>query len=158
MKDAFYSSAPGADLHIAPAPGLPRGLRISSSELVEKFSRSAGPGGQGVNTTDSRVQLMFYPSASVALSPLQQARLGQRLGDELVHGAIVIAASEYRSQYRNRVAARARLSQILREAIGPPPRPRRDTVATRGSQRRRLAAKKQRGETKRLRQNPTADS
>lgn len=158
MKDAFYSSAPGADLHIAPAPGMPRGLRIRSSELLEKFSRSAGPGGQGVNTTDSRVQLLFYPSVSAAFSPLQNARLSQRLSDELIHGAIVIAASEYRSQYRNRVAARVRLSQILREAIGPPPRPRRDTVATRGSQRRRLASKKRRGETKRLRRSPSADS
>ncbi|MEO6955193.1 MAG: alternative ribosome rescue aminoacyl-tRNA hydrolase ArfB [Antricoccus sp.] len=137
---------------------MPRGLRIRSSELIEKFSRSAGPGGQGVNTTDSRVQLLFYPGESAAFSPLQYARLSQRLGDELIHDAIVIAASEYRSQYRNRVAARVRLSQILREAIGPPPRPRRDTVATRGSQRRRLASKKRRGETKRLRRSPSADS
>lgn len=158
MSELFAASVPGGDLLLTEAPGMPRGLRIRSSELIEKFSRSPGPGGQGVNTTDSRVQLHFYPSTSAAFSDAQRARVLQRLDDQLVGGAIVIAASEHRSQYRNRRAARERLSSILRNAIGPPPQPRRATRPSRGSQRRRLSSKKQRGETKRLRQAPSADS
>jgi ribosome-associated protein len=130
---------------------MPHGLRIPATELVERFSRSAGPGGQGVNTADSRVELLFVPATSTAFSQAQRARVLRRLADRLSQGAVAIAASEYRSQHRNRVAARERLTAILLDAIAPPAPPRRPTKPTRGSQRRRLDAKKQRGRTKALR-------
>lgn len=127
-------------------PGLPAGLVVPAGELVERFSRSPGPGGQSVNTTDSRVELEYDVSASSALSDAQRARLVGRLGSP-----VRIVAAEHRSQHRNRVAARERLAAMLREALAPPPPPRRPTKPTRGSQRRRLEAKKQRGQTKALR-------
>jgi ribosome-associated protein len=123
-------------------------VRIPFVELAWRFSRSSGPGGQNVNSTDSRVELVFDLAASAALPPLLQARALRRLADKLVDGAIVIAASEHRSQWQNRVAARARLVELLQEAIKPPPPPRRPTKPSRGSKERRLAAKKQRGAIK----------
>lgn len=120
---------------------------IPDAELVWRFSRSSGPGGQGVNTTDSRVELTFDVAASTALSPAQKARALDRLGSS----EITIAASEHRSQLRNREAARQRLAQRIREAIAPPPKRRRPTKPTRGSVERRLAGKKRRSEVKRLR-------
>ncbi|WP_296605029.1 alternative ribosome rescue aminoacyl-tRNA hydrolase ArfB [Nocardioides sp.] len=133
-------------LAVPPGPGLPSGVVIPDAELVERFSRSPGPGGQSVNTTDSRVELEYDVSASTALDDAQRARLVGRLGSP-----VRIVASEHRSQHRNRVAARERLAAMIREALAPPPPPRRPTKPTRGSQRRRLDAKKQRGQTKALR-------
>jgi ribosome-associated protein len=127
-------------------------VRIPAAELAWRFSRSSGPGGQNVNTTDSRVELVFDLAASQVLPPLLQARALWRLEGSLVDGAIVIAASEHRSQWQNRVAAQRRLVALLQEAIKPPPPPRRPTKPTRGSQERRLAAKKQRGAIKGQRQ------
>jgi len=98
-----------------------------------------------VNTTDSRVELGFDLAATTALPPLLQARALRRLEGRLVEGWAVIAASEHRSQWQNRVAAQRRLVVLLQEAIKPPPPPRRATRPTRGSVQRRLAAKKQRG-------------
>jgi len=121
-------------------------LRIA--ELAWRFSRSSGPGGQNVNTTDSRVELVFDLAASAALPPTIKARALQRLEGKLVEGCVVIAASEHRSQWQNRVAAQRRLVELLQEAIKPPPPPRRATRPTRGSVQRRLAAKKQRGAIK----------
>ena len=141
-------SEPGDDLRVPPGPGLPRGLVIPAHELVERFSRSSGPGGQGVNTTDSRVELVFDIGASGALTQAQRTRLEHRLSGRLVDGRIAIAASEHRSQLRNRAAARERLAALLREALAPPPPPRRPTRPTRGSQRRRLDAKRRRGDVK----------
>jgi ribosome-associated protein len=135
------------DLRVGPGPGLPSGLVIPAGELVERFSRSPGPGGQSVNTSDSRVELEYDVVASAALTDDQRARLLSRLSEPTVR----IVASEHRSQHRNRVAARERLAERLREALAPPPPPRRPTKPTRGSQRRRLEAKKQRGQTKSLR-------
>lgn len=131
-----------------PGPGLPRGLIVPASELVERFSRSSGPGGQGVNTTDSRVELLFEPAASAVLTAAQAERLCHIWSRELVDGRLAIAASEYRSQLRNRAAARERLVALIREGLAPPPPPRRPTRPTLGSKRRRLAAKKRRGQTK----------
>ena len=139
-------SGEGGDLTVPPGPGLPQGLVIPASELVERFSRSSGPGGQSVNTTDSRVELEFDVLGSTALTDAQRARALGTLGSP-----VVLAASEHRSQHRNRVAARERLAERLRTALAPPPPPRRPTKPTRGSQRRRLEAKKQRGRTKSLR-------
>ena len=129
---------------------MPGGLVIDAADLVERFSRSSGPGGQGVNTTDSRVELVFDPAASTSLTPTQIERV-------LVQGRLVVAASEYRSQLRNRAAARERLGDLLRDALAPAPPPRRPTRPTRGSQRRRLDAKKRRGNVKSGRGRVTPD-
>jgi len=138
---------PGSDLVVPSGPGLPEGLVIPAAELSERFSRSPGPGGQSVNTADSRVELGYDVAASTALSDAQRARALRRLDAPV----IAVVASEHRSQHRNRVAARERLADRLREALAPPPAPRRATRPTRGSKERRLEAKKQRGRTKSLR-------
>lgn len=134
------------NLVVPPGPGLPAGLVIPDGELVERFSRSPGPGGQSVNTTDSRVELEYDVTTSTVLDDTQRARLVGRLGSP-----VRIVASEHRSQHRNRLAARERLAERIRSALAPPPPPRRPTKPTRGSQRRRLESKKQRGQTKALR-------
>jgi ribosome-associated protein len=145
---------PGGDLEVPPGPGLPGGLVLAADELVERFSRSSGPGGQGVNTTDSRVELSFEPASSRSLTESQRDRVVEVLATALVGGRIVIAASEYRAQLRNRAAARERLAALLREALAPAPPARRPTRPTRGSQRRRLDAKKRRSELKSRRGRP----
>lgn len=142
---------PGAALTVPPGPGLPRGLVIDAAELVERFSRASGPGGQGVNTTDSRVELDFDPSTSRAVAALPEAareRLLDRLAPSLVGGRLVVVASERRAQRQNRVVARQRLVALLREAASPDPPVRRPTTPTQGSQRRRIEGKKRRGELK----------
>ncbi|KGH45958.1 peptide chain release factor 1 [Modestobacter caceresii] len=126
-------------------------LVVPAGALSWRFSRSSGPGGQGVNTADSRVELAVSPLQLPGLTETQRRRLVERLGDRLVDGVLTIAASEHRQQLRNREAARARLAALLRGAIAPPPAARRKTKPTRGSKERRITAKKQRGETKRLR-------
>lgn len=144
-------SVPGRDLQVPSGPGLPEGLVVPAVELVERFSRSSGPGGQSVNTTDSRVELEYDVAGSAALTEPQRRRVLSRLEGRLTEGRLVVDASEHRSQHRNRVAARERLAELLRSALAPPPPARRPTRPTKGSQRRRLEAKKQRGETKALR-------
>lgn len=139
---------PGQDLRLPPAPGLRAGLVIPASELVERFSRASGPGGQGVNTTDSRVELRFDVARSAALSTAQRETALARLGARLIDGELVVQASEHRSQRQNRVAARGRLANWLREALAPPPPARRATRPTRGSQRRRLESKRRHSVTK----------
>jgi ribosome-associated protein len=124
-------------------------LSIPEGELTERFSRSSGPGGQHVNTTDTRVELSWHIGASAALTDAQRARLLARLRPRLVQSVLTITSSEHRSQTANRRAARERLAAIVREAAAPPPPPRRPTRPTWGSRQRRLAAKKQRGEIKR---------
>jgi ribosome-associated protein len=126
---------------------------VPAASLSWRFSRSSGPGGQGVNTADSRVELSVAPLELPGLSELQRRRLVERLGSRLVDGVLTIAASEHRQQLRNREAARARLAAVLRAAIAAPPAARRKTKPSRGSQERRIQAKKQRGETKRLRRS-----
>lgn len=148
---AANSYEPGGDLILGPGPGFRSGFVLPAAELVEKFSRSSGPGGQGVNTTDSRVELRWRVLDSPVLARLsaaQRQRVESALQDRLVTGELIIVASEHRSQRQNRVAARNRLAEALRNALLPPPPPRRATRPTRGSQRRRLEAKKQRGATK----------
>lgn len=148
---------PGSDLVVPSGPGIPQGLVVPAAELVERFSRSSGPGGQSVNTTDSRVELEYDVAASAALTDTQRQRVLSRLGPRLVGGRVVVDASEHRSQHPNRVAARERMADLLRDALAPPPPPRRPTKPTKGSQRRRLEAKKQRGQTKALRGKVTGD-
>jgi ribosome-associated protein len=124
---------------------------IPEAELSWRFSRSSGPGGQGVNTTDSRVELLFDVAASPSLGPALRARAQARLGPRLSGGVLSVTSSEHRSQLRNREEAERRLAAILSEAIAPPPRPRRPTRPTRGSVNRRIAVKRRRSEVKRLR-------
>ena len=126
-----------------------RGHVVPEAELVWRFSRSSGPGGQHVNTTDTRVQLTFDLAASEAFPDEVRERMLSRLGDQ-----VVVVAAEHRSQLRNRRAAAERLTELLEEAMEPPPPPRVATRPSRASQRRRVERKKQRGETKRLRARP----
>lgn len=128
------------------------GISIPVAELGWRFSRSSGPGGQNVNSTDTRVELIFDLAESSALPVTLKARAVGRLAGRLLEGCIVIAASEHRSQWQNRVAAQRRLVNLLQEAIAPPAPPRRRTKPTRGSVERRLAAKKQRSTVKGKRQ------
>lgn len=136
---------------------MPGPLRIHGSvvipeaELSWRFSRSSGPGGQSVNTTDSRVELSYDVAASAALGPILKARALQRLAGHLANGVLTVTASEHRSQLRNRKIAEMRLAQMLEQAIAPPPRERRPTKPSRASVERRIAVKRRRGETKRLR-------
>ena len=127
-------------------------LTIPAAELSERFSRSSGPGGQSVNTADSRVELSFDLAASPSVPAYLQERMLERLAPRLVDGVITIAAGEHRTQLANRRAARERLAALLRDAAAPPPPRRRPTRPSRGSKERRLAEKKRRGETKRGRQ------
>jgi ribosome-associated protein len=139
------------DLEVTPA------LTIPASELGWRFSRSSGPGGQHVNTSDSRVELSWNIADSVAISDDQRMLLVTRLGRRLVAGVITVTASERRSQLRNREIALAKLADLLAAGLAPDAAPRRPTKPTRGSGRRHLAAKQQRSATKRQRQRPSAE-
>jgi ribosome-associated protein len=126
-------------------------VEIPAKELRWRFSRSSGPGGQSVNTADSRVQLSLDLTSTTALGPTQRRRALQRLGDRLVDGVLTVTAQEERSQLRNRELALERLQEILAEAVAPPPRKRRPTKPSKRAVERRIAAKKRRGRTKMLR-------
>ena len=152
-----HTSGAVTDLVLRPGRGLPDGLVIPSNELLERFSRSSGPGGQSVNTTDSRVELSWDVGTSAALSDEQRAQLSERLTARLVDGVITIAASEHRSQLQNRVAARARLSALLTDALAPPPPARRPTRPSRAAKQRRVDAKRRRGELKAARRRPDTE-
>ncbi|NAZ80754.1 aminoacyl-tRNA hydrolase [Kineococcus sp. R8] len=130
-----------------------RRLTVPAVELRERFSRAGGPGGQGVNTTDSRVELSFDVARSAALPEDLRERALQRLAGRLVDGVVTVVASEHRAQLRNRAAAAQRMSELLAAAVAPDPPARRPTRPTRGSQRRRLAGKRARGDVKRLRRS-----
>ena len=130
---------------------------IPESELRWRFSRSSGPGGQSVNTTDSRAELSFDLAATSALGPTLKARALERLADRLVDGVLTVAASDQRSQLLNRRAAEQRLVEVLVEALAPPPRPRRPTRPSRRAVQNRLEDKRRRGETKRLRRSGDPD-
>ena len=139
------------DLEVSPA------LTIPASELSWKFSRSPGPGGQHVNTSDSRAAVTWSITDSAVLSDEQRAQLLDRLGHRLVAGSVAVAASEQLSQLRNRELALEKLAAILTTALAPDGPARRATKPTRGSNRRRLAAKNERSQTKQQRQRPSDD-
>ena len=141
------------DVRILPGPGCPAGLVIPDAELTERFSHSSGPGGQGVNTSDSRVQLSVDLATLSTLSDAQRARALAALAPRLSGTVLSIDSSEQRSQRQNRVAARARMAQLLREALAPPVH-RKASKPTRGSKLRRLEGKRQRSETKQQRRRP----
>jgi ribosome-associated protein len=126
-------------------------LVIPAAELSERFSRSSGPGGQSVNTADSRVELSFDVAQSPVLPDWARERAVERLAGRLSDGVLTIAASEQRSQLANRQAARARLAALMRDAVAPPQRPRVPTRPGRGARERRLTEKRQRSELKRTR-------
>lgn len=128
-----------------------RGAVIRADELTWRFSRSSGPGGQSVNTTDSRVELSYDVAGSEALGPTLKARALQALEGKLTDGVLTVIASEHRSQLRNREAAVSRLAALLTAATAPPPATRRPTKPSRGARERRLADKRRRSEVKRMR-------
>jgi ribosome-associated protein len=126
-------------------------LLIPAAELHERFSRSSGPGGQSVNTADSRVELSFDVVRSAALPDWARARAVERLAARLAGGVLTVAASEHRNQLANRQAARVRLAGLLRDAVAPPQRPRVPTRPGRAANERRLEAKRNRAAVKRTR-------
>jgi ribosome-associated protein len=133
---------------------LPFGVSVPETELEVRSARSSGPGGQGVNTTDSKVELRWDVTRSKALDEAQRARLLERLSPRLTtDGVLILTGQEHRSQHRNREAVLARFRSIVGEALAPP-RQRRRTRPTRASKERRLRAKRERAETKRLRKPP----
>jgi ribosome-associated protein len=128
-----------------------RSVVVPARELRWRFSRSSGPGGQSVNTADSRVELSLDLTTTTALGPTLRARALDRLAGRLVDGVLTVTASEHRSQIRNREAALERLADIMQAAVAPPGPERRPTRATRSSVERRIADKKRRARTKRMR-------
>ncbi|MEU4029501.1 alternative ribosome rescue aminoacyl-tRNA hydrolase ArfB [Streptomyces anulatus] len=124
-------------------------VSLPEAELMWRFSRSSGPGGQHVNTSDSQVELRFDLAATDALPEVWKARALERLASRLVGGVISVRASEHRSQWRNRETAAVRLAALLAEVTAPPPKPRIKRKIPRGINERRLREKKQRGDTKR---------
>ncbi|HSE09307.1 MAG TPA: alternative ribosome rescue aminoacyl-tRNA hydrolase ArfB [Nocardioidaceae bacterium] len=130
------------------------GVNVPEHELEWRFSRSSGPGGQSVNTTDSRVELLFDLAGSPSVPEHLRSRALARMGHRLVDGRVSVTSSEYRSQHRNRESAKARLVELLEKAFAPPAPKRRPTKPSRGSKERRLAGKKRRSETKSLRRRP----
>lgn len=127
---------------------------IPDDELVWRFSRSGGPGGQHVNTSETRVELSFDVTASRVLDAAKRERITSRLRNRLVDGVLTVVASEHRSQLRNREAAMQRLAALLEEALRPPGPRRRPTKPSRAARKRRVDEKKQRGRTKQLRRRP----
>ncbi|MFJ4473026.1 alternative ribosome rescue aminoacyl-tRNA hydrolase ArfB [Streptomyces sp. NPDC089424] len=131
-------------------PHVIRGsVSLPESELQWRFSRSSGPGGQHVNTSDTSVELRFDLAGTEALPEVWKRRALERLAGRLVDGVLTVRASEHRSQWRNREAAAVRLAALLAEATAPPPKPRTPTRIPRGINERRLRQKKQRSDTKR---------
>ncbi|MEU8957296.1 alternative ribosome rescue aminoacyl-tRNA hydrolase ArfB [Streptomyces sp. NPDC048518] len=131
-------------------PHVIRGsVSLPEAELMWRFSRSSGPGGQHVNTSDSQVELRFDLANTDALPEVWKRRALERLAPRLVDGVVSVRASEHRSQWRNREMAATRLASLLAEATAPPPKPRRATKIPRGINERRLRNKKARSETKR---------
>jgi ribosome-associated protein len=124
-------------------------LLIPDSELHERFSRSSGPGGQSVNTADSRVELSFDVERSAVLPEWARARITERLASRLAGGVLTVVASEQRYQLANRQNARARLAALLQEGVAPPQRRRVPTRPSRGSNERRLEGKRNRSSIKR---------
>ena len=140
------------DLHVTDR------LVIPSGELQWRFSRASGPGGQGVNTTDSRVELVLDLHTCSVLGPFRRARLLEQLAPRLSDGCLRVVVAEERSQWQNRQKAMVRLADLIRDGLRPPPPARKPTRPGRGAVRRRLDAKKQRGDLKRQRrQRPSLD-
>jgi ribosome-associated protein len=147
-------TGPGIVEHVAEELQVNSWLAIPASKLTERFSRSSGPGGQSVNTTDSRVELSFDVARSQALPEWARSRALERLGGRLAGGVLTVASSGERSQLMNRQEARERLAALLREGLAPPSRPRVATKPGKGARERRLQDKRRRSDVKRNRQLP----
>ena len=128
-------------------------LEIPTNEIQWRFSRSSGAGGQNVNKTDSRVEIVFNVFESKTLTTYQKHRISIQPEIKLINGCICIAVQDKRNQYQNRQLALSRFSSTLRELLKPPPKKRRETIPTNSSQRKRLESKKKRGELKSNRQS-----
>ena len=128
-------------------------LEIPVNEIQWRFSRSSGAGGQNVNKTDSRVEIVFNVSESKTLTPYQKHRISIQDEVKLINGSICISVQDKRTQYQNRQLALSRLASTLREILKPPPKKRRETIPTRSSQKKRVDSKKKRGELKKSRQS-----
>ena len=128
-------------------------LEIPGNEIKWRFSRASGAGGQNVNKTDSRAEIVFNVSESKTLTPYQKYRISIQDEVKLSNGCICIAVQDKRTQYQNRQLALSRLTSTLRELLKPPKKERKDTIPTRSSKRRRVDSKKKRGELKRNRQS-----
>ncbi len=128
-------------------------LTIPENELSWRFSRSSGPGGQSVNTADSRVELSFDVVGSPSLPDYLKERAVEHLSTRLVHGVLTVVAGEHRSQMQNRQAAERKLANVLAQAIAPPPPARRPTKPTRSAKKARVDDKRHRGEIKRMRRS-----
>jgi len=135
-----------------------RSVVVPERELRWRFSRSSGPGGQSVNTTDSRAELSLDVANSSAFGPIQRSRALERLSGRLVDGVLTVVAQEERSQLRNREAAMARMAELLAAAIAPPPRRRKPTRPSATATTKRIESKRRRSRTKRLRRPPDDDA
>lgn len=140
-----------ADLEVSPRFVVP------GTELRERFSRSSGPGGQGVNTTDSRVELSWDVAGSPSIPEWLRERLLARLASRLGGGVLTVAVSTQRAQLANRTEARERMATLLRTAAQPPPPQRRPTKPGRAAKERRLAEKRRRSRTKQARRGSPED-
>ena len=136
---------------------LADGRAIPDAELEWSFARATGPGGQSVNTTDSAVRLAWDVAGSSVLTEAERERVMRRQARRIKSGRLIVTAREHRSQWSNRRAAQERLVGIVDAALAPPPPNRKATKPSRSAQRRRVAGKKRRGETKRLRGRPDPD-
>ena len=144
--------AGGDLLEIGAASGLPM------AELEFRFSRAGGPGGQHVNTSSTRVELVFDLERSPSLTDAERSRARRRLGARLDgEGRLRLVAQDERSQLRNRQLAVQRFVEAMREALAPPPPPRRPTRPSRAAKARRVEGKKRTGQVKRLRRRPEGD-
>ncbi|WP_269604023.1 alternative ribosome rescue aminoacyl-tRNA hydrolase ArfB [Prochlorococcus marinus] len=128
-------------------------LEIPTNEIKWRFSRSSGAGGENLNKTDSRAEIVFNVFESKALSPFNKHRISTQDKVKLINGSICIAVQDKRTQYQNRQLALSRLASTLRDLLKPPPKKRKKTIPTRSSQMKRVESKKKRGEIKRNRQS-----
>ena len=128
-------------------------LEIPDKEIKWRFSRSSGAGGQNVNKTDSRAEIVFNVTESKTLTPYQKHKISRQDEVKLINGSICITVQDKRTQYQNRQLALSRLTSTLRELLKPPPKKRKETIPTRSSRKKRIESKKKRGEIKRRRQS-----
>jgi len=127
-------------------------LKIPENEIKWRFSRSSGAGGQNINKTESRAEVLFNVFNSKTLTPYQKHKISNQSQANLINGCICIAVQDKRTQYQNRQIALSRLASTLRKLLKASPQKRRETRPTRSSQQKRIESKKKRGEIKRIRQ------